>query len=114
MYSERNTLATLTNCTLSRNVAGVSGGGIANYWGSITSLSQVIVSGNAASSGPDVHGAFSSAGFNLIGNSADSFGWIGSDLVNEDPLLGVTDQLWRPDANHAAAARQPGHRRRQQ
>ena len=49
-----------------------------------------VVAGNTSThGGPDVLGAINSIGHNLIGDDADSEGWIGSDLLDEDPKLNV-------------------------
>lgn len=75
------------NCTIVGNTYSASGfdsirgGGIYNQ--ASCKLQNTIISDNAAaSSGPDVQGAFSSNGFNLIGNTSDSTGWVASDLTD--------------------------------
>ena len=49
-----------------------------------------IVAGNsaAADQGQDVSGGFNSLGHNLIGDTDGSSGWVGTDLLNVDPMLG--------------------------
>ena len=59
--------------------SGTSSGGGIEQQGIASPLSS-IVAGNAALMSPDVHGAFASHGFNLIGKSDGSSGWIASDL----------------------------------
>ena len=89
---------TLTNCTVSGNTAGNGGGVYTNaaappYIGaSIVNLGNTIVAGNTAPTGPDVAGAFTSQGNNLIGETDGSSGWVASDLTGTiatplDPLL---------------------------
>ena len=73
---------TLTNSTISGN----NGGGIVNSPFGTTYLRNSIVAGNL--NGPDAQGNFNSQGTNLIGNISGSSGWLGSDLLNRDPLLG--------------------------
>src|SRR5262249_57269372 len=90
-----NGTATLTDCTVSGNSAN-NGGGIANY-GTAT-LINTIVAGNLAGSFPDVSGAVTSLGNNLIGATDGSFGWVGADLTGSvaQPL----DALLAPLGNN--------------
>jgi autotransporter-associated beta strand protein len=63
--------ATLINCTISGNQATTgsgTGGGVANA-GSLTLLNTLIAQNTTAGTDPDVVGAFSSSGHNLIGNA---------------------------------------------
>jgi predicted outer membrane repeat protein len=112
--SNEGTLA-VTNSTLNGNVAG-SGGGIKNY-GPLTLTSSTLsgnvanagpgggiwISGSSAdtqprntiiagnmttSTGPDVSGPLDSQGHNLIGKKQGGTGYVDSDLLNVDPLLG--------------------------
>jgi hypothetical protein len=88
---------TLTNSTIAGNSAGGSGGGLFNNGanGATVTARSTIVALNAASSEPDISGALTSQGFNLIGNSSgaaispaqftDQVGAAGSPI---DPLLG--------------------------
>jgi predicted outer membrane repeat protein len=67
---------TLTNCTLSLNSAS-TGGGIWVYpanGGGILNLTNTIVAGNTASTGPDIDGAAATADHNLVGNATGSTG----------------------------------------
>ena len=79
----------LVNSTLSNNSSRLTGGGITN--GSQATLANTIVAGNSASGpgspGPDVSGTITSLGHNLIGNTANSKGWLSTDLQNVDPKL---------------------------
>jgi hypothetical protein len=77
---------TITDCTISGDTARDSGGGIA-AGGGLTTL-DTIIAGNRAASGPDVSGNLGSQGYNLIGNPQGLSGWIDSDLLHVDPLLG--------------------------
>ena len=105
---------TLTNCTVSGNSAKYAGGGLYNYSGTAT-LTDCTVSGNtapsaggldssgvgavaigntivAANGSSDVLGVFASQGYNLIGETDGSTGWVGSDLTGTsatplNPLL---------------------------
>jgi hypothetical protein len=65
---------TLTNSTVTGNSASGSGGGVFNNGnnGASVSSTNTIIALNTAPSGPDVSGALTSDGFNLIGNSSGS------------------------------------------
>src|SRR5262249_42247198 len=80
--------ATLLRDTLAFNQATGSGGGLS---GSGISIRSSIVANNAAPSGPDAFGTFTSSGHNLIGVTDGSSGWVASDLTGTsssplDPL----------------------------
>jgi predicted outer membrane repeat protein len=90
--------ATLLNDTIAENNAH-SGGGIFHDSGGTFSIRNTIIAMNVADvagSGPDVSGAFTSAGHNLIGNSTGSTGFtngvlgdmVGSAVGPLDPKLG--------------------------
>lgn len=80
--------ATLTNSTITRNSAN-RGGGIAAEGTLVARNSIVAGNGLAASdAGPDIVGAATSEGHNLIGNTANNSGWIATDIQNVDPRLG--------------------------
>ncbi len=86
----------LTNCTVSGNSASETGGGIK---GAVT-LANTIVAGNMLTgshgSGPDVNGKVISLGYNLIGNTSGSSGWLSTDLQNQNPLLSVLGNYGGP------------------
>ncbi|MEP6819542.1 MAG: choice-of-anchor Q domain-containing protein [bacterium] len=93
----------VTNCTVSGNFAGLNAGGIFNKGAGVLNVTNSTVSGNSANNdgggvmrgggtvqvessiiagntafnlgGKDVSGAFTSAGFNLIGNTDNSTGF---------------------------------------
>jgi hypothetical protein len=88
---------TLTNCTIAGNsCSGFFNGGGGIYegiGGPTTILHNTIVAGNTADQGPDIDGAITSQGYNLIGNSQDASGFVDSDFVGTadnpiDPMLG--------------------------
>jgi hypothetical protein len=88
---------TLTNCTIAGNSCtgfGNEGGGIYEGIGNPTTiLKNTIVALNSADQGPDIDGAITSQGHNLIGNNQDASGFVESDFVGTadnpiDPLLG--------------------------
>lgn len=58
----------ITNATISANSAG-SGGGIYQS-GAVKKFRNTIVASNTSANGPDVNGALTSDGFNLVGNNS--------------------------------------------
>jgi len=95
----------LSDCTIAGNsavgAAGVlvgDGGGIANS-GSAT-LANTIVATNMANgavpNGPDVLGAVTSQGYNLIGNSSGGSGFVATDLLNVNPVIGILQNIGGP------------------
>jgi hypothetical protein len=80
---------TVTSTTISGNEAALGGGGINVNNGVLTTL-DTIFAGNtlAAGFGPDVNGMLASLGHNLIGNTDGASGFVASDLLNVNPLLG--------------------------
>ncbi len=83
IYTGSGKSTTLTGCTISGNGGAAVGGGL---WGPAT-VSNSIIYGNSASTGPDAYGTYTSDGTNLIGNTSGATGF-SSDIVGEDPLLG--------------------------
>lgn len=87
--------ATILNCTISENgnAGGPSGevGGLRVTPGSTVNLKNTIVAMNnvLGTSIADVRGTVNSQGTNLIGNSTGGNGFIASDLLNVNPLLGT-------------------------
>jgi hypothetical protein len=91
----------LASCTLASNTISATdglGGGIYNYnsnWYTVK-IQNTIVAGNSSvlATAPDVSGAFTSQGYNLIGNTNGSSGWggigdqRGSIASPVDPKLG--------------------------
>ncbi len=89
----------LTNCTISDNVASASGGGVAVTATNTLTIGNSIVAGNTATtSDPDVIGAFTSQGHNLIGKTDGSTGWVGSDLTGT--IASPLNALMAPLANY--------------
>jgi parallel beta-helix repeat protein/predicted outer membrane repeat protein len=127
--------ATLTNCTVSGNTAGVVGGGISARTAILTNctivenlattggglfyitfgefrLKNSIVALNLVrfgGSGPDVSGAFTSEGHNLIGDGTGGTGFtdevngdiVGTSLNPVDPKLGPLANNGGPTKTHA-------------
>jgi predicted outer membrane repeat protein len=75
----------LTNSTLSGNCAIAGGGGV---YGGVRARNTIIAGNTAPYAGPDVYGNLGSQGHNLIGNPQDMTGFVDSDLLHVDPLLG--------------------------
>jgi len=88
VYNHPGTTVTLLNCTLSGNTATGGMGGLGSGGGTVN-LKNTIIAGNAALSNPDVQGAFTSQGNNLIGNTTGGTGFGGADLLNVGALLGA-------------------------
>jgi predicted outer membrane repeat protein len=87
---------TLSNSTISNNTAtSGSGGGIHRSAGTAALLNNIIA-GNTGPSGRDLSGAFTSQGYNLVGN-ASGFSFTGITTGN---LVGVTNPALGPLANN--------------
>ncbi len=116
IFNNRGTLM-VANSTISGNSSqyrggGIYGGGGISLYLSDTTLVDTILAGNSTTdSGSDASGVFTSKGYNLIGNTDDSSGWIesgiGSDLLNQDPLLGPLQDNGGPTQIHALKADSP-------
>lgn len=86
IYTGGGGLSTITSTTVAGNNAKL-GGGV--YNSGTTNLRNTIVAGNTASNvSPDAYGPITSQGNNLIGNISGATGFLASDLLNRDPLLG--------------------------
>jgi CSLREA domain-containing protein len=79
----------ITNSTIANNRAIGKGGGMrVDSEGCNAIVRNTIIAGNLSSTNEiDVSGAVVSQGFNLIGNTTGSTGWIAADLLNRNPLL---------------------------
>lgn len=72
---------TVTSCTITNNTATVDGGGVVAAAGQSYTIRNTISAGNidqAAPLNPDAIGAFTSLGFNLIGNVGAATGFTGT------------------------------------
>ena len=78
----------LRSSTVAANQSISAAGGVVNDAGVTTVVNTIVADNTNATSGMDVHGAVNSLGFNLIEISAGSSGWVASDLLESDPLLG--------------------------
>ena len=80
---------TVTYCTFTDNSAMTgSGGGIYSDTASSVTLGSTIVSYNSATNSPDIDGAVTSSGYNLVKDSSGCIGLGGTDFVGVDPKLG--------------------------
>lgn len=86
---------TITSSTISNNSAENTGGGIYRQGSSgVGSLRNTIVADNTAPTGPNLYGAFTSQGFNLVGNGSGATitpttgDQIGTNVSPIDPKLG--------------------------
>jgi len=81
---------TLTASTITGNTVSMVGGGLYNYPSYHATLKNNLIAGNSAvSSAPDISGALTSLGHNLIGNTSGGTGLVSSDLQNVSALLGA-------------------------
>jgi parallel beta-helix repeat protein len=96
----------LTDCTVSGNSAQ-SGGGVyiesGLFYPGITTISDTIIAGNSAGTGPDVRGlVWANRGYNLIGigDGSDGFGAAGDQVGSAarpiDPLLATLGDYGGP------------------
>lgn len=83
----------LNNTTIAFNTSTITGAGI-NFTvdeispeDSVVTLRNSIIASNIAPAGPDCNGAVASQGNNLVSNTSDCTGLIGTDTVNTDALL---------------------------
>ena len=84
IWAQAGSTLSVINSTLFGNTAQNGGGGIFND--GVCTVQNTIIAGSIDSL--DVDGNVNSQGNNLIGNSSGSSGWVDSDLLNVDPMLG--------------------------
>jgi hypothetical protein len=82
-----------------------SGGGISNAGG--LQMFDTILAGNSANSAPDLDGALTSLGHNLVGNTTGGSGFAASDLLNVNPRLGPLQNNGGPTQTMALLAGSP-------
>ncbi|MGI6415525.1 MAG: SdrD B-like domain-containing protein [Thermoguttaceae bacterium] len=96
----------ILNSTITGNSAS-RGGGL-EVSSSAVSAENAIIAGNTATSGPDVYGAVTSLGHNLVGNTAGSSGFgVTGDLLGANPLLGPLANNGGPTWTHALLTGSP-------
>ena len=102
---------TVLDSTVANNVSTYVAGGIGKglFTSGTAQILNTIVAGNtAASTGPDVAGAFQSIGYNLIGNSSGSVGFTNlGDRINVNPLLGPLANYGGPTLTMALRSGSP-------
>jgi hypothetical protein len=98
MYNESSS-PTLTNVTFSGNGARV-GGGMYNDRSSPT-LINTIVAGNSAASSPDIVGAFTDLGHNLLGTALRGVAQGSGDVFSNTPLLAPLGNYGGPTQTRA-------------
>jgi hypothetical protein len=109
--STRGTL-TVTNSTIAGNSALVSGGGIYLSTNNLMHARNTIIAGNTGPAGPDVYGNVGSQGHNLIGNPQDATGFVDTDILHVNPLLGPLRDNGGPTFTMALLPGSPAIRRR--
>ena len=106
IYNNIGGTTTITNSTLSYNEAGSGGGGGINNVSTVNARNTIIAK-NTAVTGPDVSGAATSQGFNLIGDNSGSMitptigDQIGTAASPIDPLLGFLQNNGGPTFTEA-------------
>jgi hypothetical protein len=68
---------------------------------------NILTARNSATEGPDVFGAVNSQGYNLVGQTNGTIGWLASDLQNVEPRLGPLQDNGGPVFTHALLAGSP-------
>jgi predicted outer membrane repeat protein len=102
----------LTNVTFVGNSSVTNGGGIHRGTTNVNFFirNSIVAGNNGTATSPDVTnsaGGISSEGSNIIGVVGTSTGWIGSDLVDTDPLLGPLQDNGGPTLTHTPMAGSP-------
>jgi hypothetical protein len=106
MYNDTSS-PTLTDVTLSGNSAGTDGGGIFNLVqvnggsGSLLTLEDTIVAGNSALTSPDIVGAFTDLGHNLLGTALRGVAQGSGDVFSNTPLLAPLGNYGGPTQTRA-------------
>jgi hypothetical protein len=103
---------TITTSTITDNSASgsaPSGGGIySDSFSTRATVGNTIIAGNSAPTGPDCRGAFTSLGYNLVGNSATSFGFTSpGDQLDKDARLSPLADNGGPTQTHALMCDSP-------
>jgi CSLREA domain-containing protein len=105
------TLFELINTTITANSSLNNGGGLHRATANVNGfLRNTIIAGNSgAVASPDVStsATISSLGNNLVGVVGTSAGWIASDLLNQDALLGPLGDNGGPTFTHSIAEASP-------
>jgi hypothetical protein len=98
---------TIDNCTFTGNSGAFGTGGIRNWDNTqpvtVVTARNSIFAGNTG----DVRGHIASQGHNLIGNSSGGLGFVPTDLLNVNPLLGPLQDNGGPTLTHALLTGSP-------
>jgi predicted outer membrane repeat protein len=96
----------VSNSTVASNTADIGGGLDLNALSPLQ-MHDTVVANNMGSFGPDMDGTIQSMGYNLIGNPAEATGFVGTDLLNVDPLLGPLQDNGGPTFTEALLPHSP-------
>jgi CSLREA domain-containing protein len=104
---------TVASSTITNNKGG-GAGGVLNFTGTVQ-IKNTIIAGNSGETLPDVFGAFTSNGYNLIGKGDGGTGFtnglkqdqVGSISAPLDPLLGTLQDNGGPTKTYALLAGSP-------
>ena len=100
-YENNANTSTLLNVTITDNTAISRSGGVEVRDGMLLTMSNTIIAGNfAGSSETDIKGTITSLGNNIIDNYADGSGYVDSDILDVDPLLGALSNNGGPTQSH--------------
>ena len=113
--SEAGGQVNLNSVTVARNLANLShrsalGGGLSVKGGSFGVVNSIIALNRAAAKPSECHGELDSFGGNLLGTMAGCRGFLGSDLVASNPMLGPLRDNGGPTETLALRSGQPGDR----
>jgi len=91
VYYNGTTSLIMTNTTIVNNSSSVGGGGLhrTGTTAAVNIRNTIIADNNGAAATPDVLGPVNSQGTNIVGNVGTSTGWVGSDFLNMNPMLGA-------------------------
>jgi hypothetical protein len=98
--------STIANNTANNQSKTGTGGGVRRL-GGVFNVTNTIIAGNTADIAPDISGAVTSGGHNLVGNTSGASGFDLTDLLNVNPLLGPLTNNGGPTLTHALAAGSP-------
>ena len=110
IYASNGTTLNAASTTMANNSTPGDGGGILVATGALVNLKNSIVANNTATtSGPDIAGALTSQGYNLIGNTAGATvsGVTTGNLTGVAPLLGALADNGGPTRTLALLAGSP-------
>jgi predicted outer membrane repeat protein len=99
LFASTSSTTRFNHCTVAFNTA-TYGGGL--HTAGAFSVENTILAGNTATTdGTNVRGAVTSLGYNLVQSTQGSSGWVASDLLGFDPLLGALSDNGGPTWTHA-------------